>query len=65
MERGNHAWANVKHIDDMGKQFVKELEDFFVNFYKLKGRKYLVLDVKGPKQALKSIKQGLRAAKRK
>jgi inorganic pyrophosphatase len=65
VENGNHAWANVKHIDDMGKKFVKELEDFFVNFHKLKGRKYRILDVKGPRQALKSIRQGLKVAKRK
>jgi inorganic pyrophosphatase len=65
VEKGNHAWANVKHIDDMGKKFVKELEDFFVNFHKLKGHKYRILDVKGPRQALKSIQQGLKVAKRK
>jgi inorganic pyrophosphatase len=64
-EKGNHAWTNVKHIDDMGKKFVKELEEFFVDFHKLKGHKYRILDVKGPKQALKSIHLGLKAAKRK
>jgi inorganic pyrophosphatase len=65
VEKGNHDWANVQHIDDMGKKFIKEIEQFFVNFHKLKGRKYRILDVKGPNQAMNAIKQGLKAAKKK
>jgi inorganic pyrophosphatase len=51
VEKGNHDWADIQHIDDMGKKFIKEIEQFFVNFHKLKGRKYRILDVKGPNQA--------------
>lgn len=31
VEEGNHSWAAIKHIDDLGKSFVRELEEFFVN----------------------------------
>ena len=64
VEKGNHTWSNVKRIDDMGKKFIKELGDFFVNFHKLKGRKYRILDVKGPKQAYRSVEKGLKAARK-
>ncbi len=64
VEKGNHDWADIRHIDDMGKKFVTEIEQFFVNFHKLKGRKYRILGVKGPKQAMDAIKQGIKAAKK-
>jgi inorganic pyrophosphatase len=65
VEKGNHDWGDVQHIDDMGKKFIKEIEQFFVNFHKLKGRKYRILDVKGPNQAMNAIRQGMKAAKKK
>lgn len=64
VEDANHAWANIKHIDDLGKKFVEELEEFFVNYHRLEGKKYRIIDVKGPKSALKSIHQSLKAAKK-
>ena len=55
IERGNHAWADIKHIDDLGKEFVRELEEFFVNYHDLSGDKYEVLGVKGPNEARRCI----------
>jgi len=45
----------VKTIDDLGKQFCRELEEFFVNYHELSGAKYRVLDVKGPDKARKLV----------
>ena len=64
VEDANHAWANVKHIDDLGKKFIKELEEFFVNYHRLEGKKYRIVGVKGPKTALKSILRSMKAAKK-
>jgi inorganic pyrophosphatase len=64
-ELQNHTYAHVKHIDDLGKKFVKELEEFFVNYHELSGKQYRVLDVRGPGEARRRIKDGMRAAKRK
>jgi len=36
-----HSWADVKTIDDLGKEFCHELEDFFVNYHELSGKEYL------------------------
>jgi inorganic pyrophosphatase len=51
----NHQWAHIEHVDDLGKQFVRELEEFFVNFHELMGKKYRVLDVRGPGQARRCV----------
>jgi inorganic pyrophosphatase len=64
VEQENHSYAHVKHVDDLGKTFVKELEEFFVNYHKLSGEKYSILDVRGPGEARRRIQDGMRAAKR-
>jgi inorganic pyrophosphatase len=61
IETQNHAWTNIRHINDLGKSFIKELEDFFVNYHELSGKEYRVLDVKGPAKAHKCVKQGIKA----
>jgi len=64
VEAGNHQWEHVSHIDTLGKQFVKELEQFFVNYHDLSGKKYRVLDVKGPRAARKQVARGMKALKK-
>jgi inorganic pyrophosphatase len=61
VETGNHAWADIDHVDDLGKQFIKELEDFFVNYHELSGKEYRIVGLKGPTTAHKCIQQGLKA----
>jgi inorganic pyrophosphatase len=60
VEQDAHSWADIKTIDDLGKEFCRELEEFFVNYHKLSGKKYRVLGVKGPGQARKLVKSGMR-----
>ena len=64
VECDNHSFADIKHIDDLGKQFLRELEEFFVNYHELSGKKYRVIGVRGPRQARKRIEDGIRAARR-
>jgi inorganic pyrophosphatase len=64
-ELQNHIYAHVRHVDDLGKKFVKELEDFFVNYHELSGKQYRVLDVRGPGEARRRIKDGMRAVRKK
>jgi inorganic pyrophosphatase len=63
IERHNHSWADITHIDDLGKHFREELEEFFVNYHKLSGEEFRVIAVKGPAAARKSIEKGRRAAR--
>src|ERR1051326_146913 len=55
-----HSWADIQSLDDLGKQFCRELEEFFEEYHKLSGKKYRVLDLKGPDQARKLVKSGMR-----
>jgi inorganic pyrophosphatase len=57
VEQENHSFANVDHIRDLGKKFVRELEEFFVNYHALSGKKYRILDVKGPTKAYRLIEE--------
>lgn len=65
VEEENHSYAHIKHVDDLGKKFVRELEEFFVNYHKMLGKTYSIIDVKGPGAARRRIKDGMRANKRK
>ena len=56
IERGTHSYTHIRHIDDLGKRFEKELEDFFVNYHALGGKTYRILGVKGPAQARRQVK---------
>jgi inorganic pyrophosphatase len=64
IEAMNHSYAHVKHIDDLGKKFVKELEQFFVHYHQLTGKEYRILDVKGPGAAQKRVESGMKACKK-
>jgi inorganic pyrophosphatase len=60
----NHSFADIQHIDDLGKLFLRELEEFFVNYHELSEEQYRVIDVRGPGHARKRIEEGMRAARR-
>src|SRR3984885_7256194 len=64
VEKENHSFADIKNISNLGRTFLRELEDFFVNYHELSGEQYRVIDVRGPKQARKRIEDGIRAARR-
>lgn len=58
VEKDAHSFADIKSVDDLGKQFRRELEEFFVNYHKLTGKEYRLLGMKGPDQARKLVKNG-------
>lgn len=60
VEKDAHSWADVKTSADLGKQFVRELEEFFDDYHKLSGEQYRVLGLKGRSQARKLVKSSMR-----
>lgn len=62
IEQGAHSWADISNVDDLGKHFRKELEQFFVDYHRLSGTKYRVLAFKGPQHAWQLVKEGMRKA---
>lgn len=63
VEKANHSFADIKVINDLGKTFLGELEEFFVNYHRLSKEEFKVIAVKGPKEARKRIQEGIRAAR--
>ena len=57
VESGNHSYAHVKRIDDLGKSFEREIEEFFVNYHRLTGKEYRILALKGPAAASRCVEK--------
>lgn len=51
----NHEYAKIDRIKDLPSKWVKEVEEFFVNYHKLEGKKFRFLGVKGPQAALRIV----------
>lgn len=64
IEEANHSYARVRHVKELGKKFVHELEEFFVNYHELQGEKFHILDVKGPSEARRRIDDGINALRK-
>lgn len=58
----NHEYAYLKTFNDFPKQFLHELEEFFVNYHRLEGKQYKLLGCKGTDAAMRAIKDAQRAA---
>jgi inorganic pyrophosphatase len=65
VEQANHSFADVDHIRELGRKFVRELEEFFVNYHELSGKKYRIVNVKGPSKALRRIEECMKGSGRK
>lgn len=63
VEKGNQSYADVRHVNDLGKKFQKELEEFLIDYHKMSGKKYRVLDVRGASEAQRPIQDGIKAAR--
>jgi inorganic pyrophosphatase len=58
----NHMYANIKRLKDLSGQFLRELQDFFVNYHNLEGKKYKLLGCRGAEAAMSLIKEAQKAA---
>jgi inorganic pyrophosphatase len=58
----NHMYANIKKLTDLPSQWVRELQDFFVNYHNLEGKQYRLLGCKSIEAATRLIKKARKAA---
>jgi len=58
----NHLYANIRRWQDLPTKFMKELEEFFVNYHRLQGKKYRLLGLRNSAQAERLIKQARSAS---
>jgi inorganic pyrophosphatase len=53
----NHMYADIKALDDLPKRFLNELEEFFVNYHRLEGKKYKLLGCHTARTAKRLIEE--------
>jgi inorganic pyrophosphatase len=58
----NHMYANIRKFKDLPAKWLKELQDFFVNYHSLEGKQYKLLGCKGEQSAWDLVKKARRAA---
>jgi len=58
----NHMYANIRKLKDLPDKFLHELQDFFVNYHNLEGKKYKLLGCREAEAAMRLIKKAQRAA---
>jgi len=51
----SNIFQNVEKMEDLPEQITDQLEEFFVDYNKLEGKKFKALDKMGPKEAQKLI----------
>lgn len=47
----SHTHSNLKTIKDLNDTLLNELEEFFVNYHELEGKKYRLIACRGPRHA--------------
>ncbi|WP_158751264.1 inorganic diphosphatase [Acidobacterium sp. S8] len=58
----NHMYANIRRIKDLPKKWIDELQQFFVHYHSLEGKKYQLLGCRGADAAFQLIKKARKAA---
>ena len=61
----SYSHDDVSSIDDLSKTFLQQVEQFFVSYNKLRGKKFKIRGCGGPKRALAVIHKGIKAFKKK
>ena len=58
----NHRYGNVNKLEDLPKKWIKEVEQFFVNYHQLEGKEYRLLGTKDANAAMRLVQQARKAA---
>jgi len=53
-------YSDVRDLHDLNANMIKEIEQFFINYNKERGKKFKVLGKRGPGQAFKLLKKSLK-----
>jgi inorganic pyrophosphatase len=59
----NHQ--DLSSIDDVNKSLLSQIEEFFISYNKQRGKKFKVTGTGGPKNAIKFLKDGIKAYRKK
>jgi inorganic pyrophosphatase len=56
--------AGLSSIDKVSSALLSQVEEFFISYNKQRGKKFKVIGIGGPKQAVKYLKAGMQADKK-
>lgn len=56
---------DLRTIDDVSKTLLSQVEEFFVSYNKQRGKKFRIKGTGGPRKAIKFLKAGIKAYKKK
>jgi inorganic pyrophosphatase len=57
----SYQHEDIESIDDVSKTLLSQIEEFFISYNRQHGKVFKVTSTSGPKRALKLVKAGLRA----
>ncbi|MGA2349346.1 MAG: inorganic diphosphatase [Terracidiphilus sp.] len=57
--QANHMYADIKKLEDLPGRFLKELEEFFVNYHNLEGKRYKLMGCHSAQTAKRLIEETL------
>jgi inorganic pyrophosphatase len=60
-----HTHQHVRSLNDLESKLIDEIEAFFINYNRAKGKEFKPLKRSGPKPAAKIVQHGMKAFKRK
>src|ERR1700734_1153071 len=58
----NHMYANIRRLKDLPAKWIKELQNFFVNYHALEGKEYRLLGCKGTDAAMHLVREAHKKA---
>jgi inorganic pyrophosphatase len=58
----SHQYANIRKLKDLPDKWLEEVQEFFVNFHNLEGKKYQLLGIKNAAEARRLVRKARRAA---
>jgi inorganic pyrophosphatase len=61
----SYAHSELKSIRDVSSDLLDQVEQFFVSYNKQRDKKFQIKSIGGPKKAIKFVKEGIQAYKKK
>jgi inorganic pyrophosphatase len=58
----NHEYSDLETLNDVSKPLIKDIEEFFVNYHRVRGSQFKVVGTRGPKQAHRLLDKAIRRA---
>ena len=59
----SHLYKKLKRISDLGDEYVRNLEAFFVNYNRLSGKGFHIVRIGEPEDAVRCVRRGAKLAK--